>query len=58
MPLGGQHVWADRYDRDLDDLFAVKDDITLNIISNIRAELLRAEAAPAACKLGSFIAKE
>ena len=23
--IGGQHVWADRYDRDLDDLFAVKD---------------------------------
>ena len=41
--IGGQHVWADRYDRDLDDLFAVKDDITLNIISNIRAELLRGE---------------
>ena len=25
--IGGQHVWADRYDRDLDDLFAVKDEI-------------------------------
>ena len=38
--IGGQHVWADRYDRDLDDLFAVKDDITLNIVSNISAELV------------------
>ena len=38
--IGGQHVWADRYDRDVDDLFAVKDEITLNIISNIDAELL------------------
>ena len=41
--IGGQHVWADRYDRDLNDLFAVKDDITLNIVSNISAELLEGE---------------
>jgi adenylate cyclase len=41
--IGGQRVWADRYDRDLSDLFAVKDDITLNIISNISAELIEGE---------------
>ena len=35
---GGQHVWADRYDRKLTDLFAVKDEITLNIVSSISAE--------------------
>ena len=38
--IGGQHIWADRYDRDLDDLFAVKDGITLNIVSNISAKLV------------------
>jgi len=38
--IGGQHVWADRYDRELTDLFAVKDEITLNIVSNISAELV------------------
>ena len=41
--LGGQHVWAERYDRDLADLFAVKDEITLNIVSNIGAEIGRGE---------------
>ncbi|MBT4711262.1 MAG: tetratricopeptide repeat protein [Alphaproteobacteria bacterium] len=41
--IGGQHVWADNYDRDLDDLFAVKDDITLNIVTNISAELVTGE---------------
>ena len=38
--IGGQHVWAERYDRDLTDLFAVKDDIALKIISNISVELM------------------
>ncbi len=37
--IGGHHVWADRYDRDVNDLFAVKDEITLNVVSNIGAEL-------------------
>ena len=36
--LSGQHIWADRYDRDVTALFAVKDEITLNIVSNISAE--------------------
>ncbi len=42
--VGGEHIWADRYDRDLSDLFAVKDEITLNIVSNIGAELDEGEA--------------
>ncbi len=37
--LSGGHVWADRYDRDMTDLFAVKDEITLNVVSNVGAEL-------------------
>ncbi len=37
--LSGAHVWADRYDRDMTDLFAVKDEITLNVVSNVGAEL-------------------
>ena len=28
--IGGQHVWADRYDRDLNDLFAVRTDIAVH----------------------------
>ena len=29
----GGHIWADRYDRDLDDIFALQDDVTQQIVS-------------------------
>ena len=35
--LNGNHVWAESYDRELADIFAVKDEITLNIVANIGA---------------------
>jgi len=35
----GRHVWADRYDRDLQDLFALQDEITLKIVSALQVEL-------------------
>ena len=41
--LSGKHVWADSYDREVTDLFAVKDEITLNIVSKIGAEVGRGE---------------
>ena len=51
---GGRHVWAERYDRDLQDLFTLQDEITTTIAGRIEpeigsAERLRAErkAAPA-----------
>ena len=37
--LSGRHLWADSYDRDVNDLFAVKDEITLSIASNIGAAI-------------------
>jgi TolB-like protein/Tfp pilus assembly protein PilF len=37
------HVWAERYDRELADVFAVQDDITQNIITSITPEYLSAE---------------
>lgn len=39
----GNHVWADRYDRDLDDIFALQDELTLAIVGAIEPELGRAE---------------
>jgi adenylate cyclase len=42
---GGHHQWADRYDRDLDDIFAVQDDITLNITVEMRVQLSLGEKA-------------
>ncbi|NQU72490.1 MAG: tetratricopeptide repeat protein [Rhodospirillales bacterium] len=35
----GGHVWADRFDRDLTDIFAVQDELTQEIVSALRIEL-------------------
>ena len=39
----GNHVWAERYDRDLDDIFAVQDEITERVVAAIEPELYAAE---------------
>ena len=39
----GSHVWADRYDRDLTDVFAVQDEITLAVTRAIRPAVADAE---------------
>jgi len=39
----GNHVWAERYDRDLEDIFAVQDEITQNIAATLGPELASAE---------------
>ncbi|WP_217371831.1 TPR end-of-group domain-containing protein [Ruegeria arenilitoris] len=35
----GRHVWADRYDRDLEDIFEVQDEITRTIVDQLRIKL-------------------
>jgi adenylate cyclase len=40
---GRTHVWAERYDRNLMDLFAVQDEITRSIVATLAPELLEAE---------------
>ena len=35
----GAHVWADRFDRDLTDIFAVQDELTQEIIAALRVKL-------------------
>jgi adenylate cyclase len=35
----GGHLWAERYDRELADVFAVQDDVTRQIIAALRSEL-------------------
>ncbi len=42
--LSGRHVWADRYDRELDDVFAVQDEITEAIIGAVAPSFVSAEA--------------
>ena len=41
----GHHQWADRYDRELDDIFAVQDDITRNITIEMQVQLTKGEQA-------------
>ncbi len=36
----GDHVWADRYDRDLDDIFAIQDEISKAIVGALKVKLL------------------
>jgi adenylate cyclase len=37
------HLWADRYDRDLDDIFAVQDELTESIVAALRVTLTEVE---------------
>ena len=39
----GGHLWADRYDRDLTDIFAIQDDITHAIVDQLKVKLLPEE---------------
>ena len=39
----GGHVWADRYDRDLTDIFEVQDEITKTIVEQLKVTLLPEE---------------
>ncbi len=41
----GNHLWSERYDRDLKDLFALQDGITKNVITALQAKLTEGEAA-------------
>ncbi len=39
----GYHLWSERYDRDLEDVFAIQEDMSLAIVSHLKLELLGAE---------------
>jgi adenylate cyclase len=39
----GRHIWAERYNRDLTDLFALQDEITMKILTAIRVKLTEGE---------------
>lgn len=41
----GQHLWADRYDRELKDIFAIQDEITMNIMIALQVKLTEGEQA-------------
>ncbi len=47
----GHHVWAERFDRDLEDIFALQDEITQRIAATIEPELGRFEQKRSAAKV-------
>jgi adenylate cyclase len=44
----GAHIWADRFERDLTDVFALQDDVTIAVVSAIEPKLVQTEIAIAA----------
>jgi adenylate cyclase len=44
----GTHLWADRFERDLTDIFALQDEVTVAVVSAIQPKLLQTEIAMAA----------
>lgn len=42
--MSGAHVWADRYDRELKDIFALQDDVTRHIAAVLQVKLAGNEA--------------
>ncbi len=43
--ITGVHLWAERYDRAIDDVFAVQDEITLVLATELQAKLTEGEQA-------------
>jgi adenylate cyclase len=43
----GAHIWADRFERDLTDIFALQDEVTVAVVSAIEPKLLQTEIAMA-----------
>jgi adenylate cyclase len=41
----GNHLWAERYDRELKDVFAIQDEITMKIITALQVKLASGEQA-------------
>ncbi|MHC5077008.1 MAG: hypothetical protein ACYTFM_11355, partial [Planctomycetota bacterium] len=43
--IKGHHLWAEKYDRKFEDIFALQDDITLNILKELQVELIGLDRA-------------
>jgi adenylate cyclase len=43
--LGGRHLWAERYKKDLKDIFALQDEITMKITTSLHVKLTEGEQA-------------
>jgi len=43
--ISGHHLWAERYDRDLKDIFTLQDEITMKIVTALQVKLTDGEQA-------------
>jgi adenylate cyclase len=43
--ITGRHLWAERFDRNLSDIFAVQDEITIKIINALQVKLTKGESS-------------
>ena len=43
--IKGQHLWAERYDRDFKNIFEIQDEITLRIVTALRVKLTEGDQA-------------
>jgi len=43
--IAGHHLWADRYDRELKDIFTLQDEITVKIVNALQVKLTEGERA-------------
>jgi serine/threonine protein kinase/Flp pilus assembly protein TadD len=41
----GYHLWSEKYDRDMEDIFAIQDEISLSIVDSLKLKLLKKEKA-------------
>ena len=41
--ITGAHIWADRFERDLTDVFALQDEVTIAVVSAIEPKMLQTE---------------
>jgi adenylate cyclase len=48
--LSGHHLWAERYDRNLKEIFAVQDELTKNIITALQVKLTEGEQVRSSAK--------
>ena len=46
--ISGAHIWADRFERDLTDVFALQDEVTVAVVSAIHPKIIQTEIAMAA----------
>jgi adenylate cyclase len=46
----GNHIWAERYDRELEDIFDLQDELTRTLVGAIQPELSKAEQGMASIK--------